>query len=105
MGPFFLGPTLSFVDVVFAPWIIRFSRVLKFYRDWPDPEVGTRWESWVRAVEEDERVRRTVSEEEGYRLAYEGPSKGVVEIGMMEWAVGMGGDGSGRDGDGDVFES
>lgn len=61
---------------MFAPWIIRLSRVLKYYRDWPDPELGTRWESWVRAVESHERIRATVSEELGYRVAYEGVANG-----------------------------
>lgn len=85
-GPFFLGATISFVDVMFAPWIIRLSRVLKYYRQWPDPEVGTRWERWVQAVEKDERVRRTVSEEREYQRVYEGASKGVVGQGVLDWA-------------------
>ena len=84
-GPFFLGSTISFVDVMFAPWIIRLSRVLKFYRAWPDPEVGTRWESWVQAVEEDERVRGTVSEERAYQQAYENAaSKGCADAHGVE---------------------
>lgn len=47
-GPFFLGPELTFVDVQFAPWIVRLQKVLKPYRGWPDPEPGSRWEKWVR---------------------------------------------------------
>jgi Glutathione S-transferase, C-terminal domain len=86
-GPFFLGPTISFVDVMFAPWIIRLSRVLKYYRQWPDPEVGTRWESWVQAVESDERVRSTVSEEMEYHAAYERASQGILMLGMRDWAA------------------
>lgn len=83
-GPFFLGPTISFVDVSFAPWIIRLSRVLKYYRQWPDPEVGTRWERWVQAVERDERVRGTVSEEGAYQRAYEGAARKGVPT-LMGW--------------------
>jgi len=69
-GPFFLGPSISFVDVAFAPWIIRLSRVLKYYRRWPDPEVGSRWEAWVAAIENDERVMATVSDEGSYHGVY-----------------------------------
>lgn len=70
-GPFFLGDQISFVDVAFAPWIIRLSRVLSYYRNFPRPEVGTRWRKWVDAVEADERVRATVSEEGSYHNVYE----------------------------------
>lgn len=69
-GPFFLGPTLSYVDIAFAPWIIRLSRVLSYYRGFPRPEVGTRWRAWCDAVENNDIVKRTVSEEEGYREVY-----------------------------------
>ena len=71
---------------MFAPWIIRLSRVLKYYRQWPDPEVGTRWETWVQAVEADERVKRTVSEEREYQVMYAKASKGVAAHGMLGWA-------------------
>lgn len=88
-GPFFLGATISFIDVMFAPWIIRLSRVLKYYRRWPDPEVGTRWETWVQAVEGDERVRRTVSEEGEYQRVYKRrASQGVMTMpGGVGWAL------------------
>ena len=93
-GPFFLGPQISYVDIAFSPWIIRLSRVLKFYRGWPDPEVGSRWETWVEAVERDERVQRTLSDEEIYRDRYcpladndAGRAKGLDR----EMETGMGG--------------
>jgi glutathione S-transferase len=71
IGPFFLGDSITYVDVVFAPWIIRLSRVLEHYRGWPRPEVGTRWQSWVNAVESDDRVRRTVCKDESYHDVYQ----------------------------------
>jgi glutathione S-transferase len=71
-GPFFLGDEIGFVDVAFAPWIIRLSRVLSYYRNFPRPEVGTRWRQWVDAIEADERVRRTVSDEHSYHGVYRG---------------------------------
>ncbi|THC89737.1 hypothetical protein EYZ11_010814 [Aspergillus tanneri] len=70
-GPFFLGPNLSFVDVQIAPWILRLGRVLKPYRGWPDPEVGSRWAAWVSAVEDDKHVKATVSTDELYIDSYE----------------------------------
>ena len=71
-GPFFLGKIIGFVDVAFAPWIIRLSRVLSQLRQWPSPETGSRWESWVQAVESDERVQRTISETGSYERLYMG---------------------------------
>lgn len=75
IGPFFLGESITYVDVIFAPWIIRLSRVLAHYRSWPSPEVGTRWQSWVNAVESDDRVRRTVCKDESYHDVYCGVGK------------------------------
>ncbi|KAI9738543.1 MAG: hypothetical protein M1818_005440 [Claussenomyces sp. TS43310] len=70
-GPFFLGQQLSFVDVQFAPWMLRMSRVLKPYRDWPDPEPGSRWARWLQATEANEHVQATTSAEELYVDSYE----------------------------------
>jgi len=71
-GPFFLGSGLSYVDIAFAPWIIRLSRVLSYYRDFPRPEVGTRWQQWCDAIENNEVVKRTISEDNSYREVYRG---------------------------------
>ncbi|KAL8947838.1 MAG: hypothetical protein Q9222_005923 [Ikaeria aurantiellina] len=70
-GPFFLGTELSFVDVQFAPWILRMRRVLTPYRGWPVPEAGSRWKAWVDAVERDGHVRATTSGDELYLDSYE----------------------------------
>ncbi|KAE9981170.1 hypothetical protein EG328_011846 [Venturia inaequalis] len=70
-GPFFLGPSLGFVDVQFAPWVIRLNKVLKPYRGWPDPEPGSRFGKWVKAIEDDECVRATTSTDELYLDSYE----------------------------------
>jgi glutathione S-transferase len=91
-GPYFLGSEIGYVDVVFAPWIIRLSRVLSYYRNFPRPEIGTRWRQWVDAIESDERVRRTVSDENSYHGVY----RGVGEDGWDSLrGLGNGGD-SGR---------
>ena len=70
-GPFFSGPHISFVDVQFAPWIIRLKRVLTPYRAWPVPEPGTRWAKWVDAIEANEGVRATTSMDDLYVDSYE----------------------------------
>ena len=70
-GPFFAGKEMGMVDVQLAPWLLRFSRVLKPYRGWPDPEEGSRWGKWVDAVEREEAVKRTVSGPEVYIDSYE----------------------------------
>ncbi|KAG9242755.1 hypothetical protein BJ878DRAFT_425212 [Calycina marina] len=70
-GPFFLGAYLGYVDVIFAPWMLRFTRVLKVYREWPDAMEGTRWWRWMQAVEGNEHVRNTTSGDELYVDSYE----------------------------------
>ena len=62
---------MTFVDVQFAPWMLRLSRVLKPYRNWPDPEPGSRWARWVDAIEGDVDVRATTSSDELYLDSYE----------------------------------
>ena len=71
VGPFFLGPHISFVDVQFAPWILRFRRVLRPYRAWPELESGTRWAKWVEAIETNESVKATTSTDDLYLDSYE----------------------------------
>lgn len=70
-GPFFLGQQLGFVDVQIAPWVIRMRKVLGPYRGWPEPEEGSRWARWVSAIETDEFVKRTTSDDGLYLDSYE----------------------------------
>ncbi|GAM86090.1 hypothetical protein ANO11243_041000 [Dothideomycetidae sp. 11243] len=70
-GPFFLGKKMSFVDVQIAPWVVRLQRVLKPYRGWPDPEPGTRWATWVEAIEAHAAVKATTSDDQLYLDSYE----------------------------------
>lgn len=71
IGPFFLGPQLSFVDVQIAPWVLRLRRVLGVYRGWPAAEPGSRWGAWVDAIEADASVKATTSGDELYVESYE----------------------------------
>ncbi|RDW94525.1 hypothetical protein BP5796_00288 [Coleophoma crateriformis] len=70
-GPFFLGPQMSFVDIQFAPWMLRCRRVLKHYRGWQDPIPGSRWGRWIEAIENNEHVKNTTSLDELYIDSYE----------------------------------
>ena len=41
--------------------------------------MGSRWQIWVDAVEQDERVSRTLSEEDAYRDRYEAVARSKPE--------------------------
>ncbi|KAL8749155.1 MAG: hypothetical protein Q9199_007858 [Rusavskia elegans] len=70
-GPYFLGTEMSYVDVQIAPWIVRMRRVLTPYRGWPEPEAGSRWASWVDAIENNPHVKATTSTDDLYLDSYE----------------------------------
>ncbi|PGG99406.1 hypothetical protein GX51_06340 [Blastomyces parvus] len=89
-GPFFLGPTISYVDIQFAPWMLRLSRVLKRYRGWPDPERGSRWEAWVDAVENDEHVIATTSADDCYLDSYERYAENRPNTSLLANAINAG---------------
>lgn len=81
-GPFFLGPHISFVDVQFAPWVIRLRRVLTPYRAWPSPDPGSRWAKWVDAIEMNEGVKATTSTDDLYMDSYERYAGELCSCGM-----------------------
>ncbi|KAF2003307.1 hypothetical protein P154DRAFT_429039 [Amniculicola lignicola CBS 123094] len=70
-GPFFLGPQMGFVDVQLVPWMLRLKRVLTPYRGWPEPEEGSRWKKWIDAVEGEQSVKSTTSDDGLYLDSYE----------------------------------
>ena len=65
-GPFFSGPELSLVDYHAAPFLLRFSRVLKPLKGWPDAEEGSRLYTWLDALESHPAAKATLSSDEGY---------------------------------------
>lgn len=89
-GPFFLGTQMSFVDVQLAPWLIRFSRVLKPYRAWPDPEPGSRWEIWVNAIESNEAIKATTSDDTLYVDSYERYAENRPDTSLVAKAINEG---------------
>ncbi|KAB8258255.1 hypothetical protein BDV32DRAFT_139783 [Aspergillus pseudonomiae] len=89
-GPFFLGANMSFVDVQVAPWIIRLHRVLKPYRGWPDPDAGSRWGAWVNAIEVNEHVKATTSDDELYFDSYERYAQNRPNTSLLANAINSG---------------
>lgn len=65
-GPFFLGSSLSLVDIHFAPFAIRLSRILQPLRGWTAPAPGLRWAKWLDALENNTHVRATTSGKDVY---------------------------------------
>ncbi|KAJ0163311.1 hypothetical protein CTA2_3186, partial [Colletotrichum tanaceti] len=65
-GPFFLGSSLSLVDVHFAPFAVRLSRILQFRCGWTAPTPGLRWARWFDALENNVHVRATTSGRDVY---------------------------------------
>ncbi|RVD84378.1 uncharacterized protein DFL_006130 [Arthrobotrys flagrans] len=70
-GPFFTGTKLSFVDVMVAPWILRCSRVLQPYRGWQPPSEDSRFGRFISALEGEDGVKATTSDDELYLDSYE----------------------------------
>jgi glutathione S-transferase len=89
-GPFFLGPDMSFVDVQIAPWILRLRRVLNPYRGWPEAEEGSRWKSWIDALEGERSVKMTTSSDELYLDSYERYAENRPGTSMLADAVNSG---------------
>jgi glutathione S-transferase len=94
VGPFFLGVRLSYVDCHFAPWVLRLTRILKKFREWPDPEPGSRWARWVEAIETHDFVRNTTSDDALYEESYERWIQGKPPVGVVGAPV-DGGNGTG----------
>lgn len=56
---------------MFAPWMLRLTRVLHPYRGWPLAEPGSRWGNWISAIEAHEAVKNTTSDDGLYLDSYE----------------------------------
>ncbi|OHW98713.1 glutathione s-transferase domain-containing protein [Colletotrichum incanum] len=65
-GPFFLGGSLSLVDVHFAPFAVRLSRIMQARCGWTAPTPGLRWARWLDALEGNVHVKATTSGREVY---------------------------------------
>ena len=65
-GPFFVGTSLSLVDILLAPFALRLPRILEPLCGWTFSHEGSRWSRWVEALENDAHVKATLSEDELY---------------------------------------
>lgn len=65
-GPYFLGLDLCLVDIHFAPFVLRLSRILTDLRGWSEPIANTRWDQWVRAMETNTHIQATTSNKDLY---------------------------------------
>ncbi|KAK9418514.1 putative GST N-terminal domain-containing protein [Seiridium unicorne] len=65
-GPYFLGADLCLVDIHFAPFVLRLSRMLTDLRGWREPIANTRWFQWVRAIETNPHIQATTSNKDLY---------------------------------------
>jgi glutathione S-transferase len=70
-GPYFLGADLCLVDIHFAPFVLRLSRIPKDFRNWSDPEPGTRWHQWATAIEQNPHIQATTSLKDLYTESYD----------------------------------
>ena len=78
-GPYFFGEQFTTVDIMLLPWVVRFSLVLKPYRDFELPRSSERegeegvWErfaQWEDAALARKSVQRTISDSEKYIGVY-----------------------------------
>lgn len=50
-GPYFFGNQFTIVDIVLVPWVLRFSSVMRKYRNFELPTSGGEGDIWVRFKE------------------------------------------------------
>ncbi|KAH7026539.1 uncharacterized protein B0I36DRAFT_247925 [Microdochium trichocladiopsis] len=70
-GPYFLGTDMCLVDIHFAPFAIRLSRLFRDRTMWLDPMPGTRWHQWANALEHNPHVQATLSNNELYTETFD----------------------------------
>jgi len=72
-GPYFLGPEISLIDLVIAPWALRLW-VFDHFKDGlnlPQGKIWERFEKWSNAVSERKSVAKTTSLREHYLPIYQ----------------------------------
>ncbi len=57
---------MCLVDVHFAPFAIRLSRILAPLQQWTDVPSSTRWQQWIAAIEQNPHVQATTSSADMY---------------------------------------
>jgi glutathione S-transferase len=88
-GPFFLGETMSMVDVSVAPWMLRLF-LIDHYKpggvgipsEGEDKEVWERWRKWEQAVKAKKSVQETMSDRKQYIDVYKRYSEDTTQSGV-----------------------
>ncbi|KAK3941874.1 hypothetical protein QBC46DRAFT_310712 [Diplogelasinospora grovesii] len=70
-GPWFLGDQMCLVDIHFAPFALRLSRLLQQHRGWAPPAPESRLQKWIDAIEDNPHVRNTTSAHPLYNNTFE----------------------------------
>ncbi|KAG9963952.1 glutathione transferase omega-1, partial [Aureobasidium melanogenum] len=76
-GPYFSGKDVGLIDLVVAPWAIRlwvfdhYKNGLNIPREGEDSAIWSRFDKWLKAIEERPSVRETTSEKEKYLSIYQ----------------------------------
>ncbi|KAH0153125.1 hypothetical protein KCU67_g9590, partial [Aureobasidium melanogenum] len=76
-GPYFSGKDVGLIDLVVAPWAVRlwvfdhYKNGLNIPKEGEDSAIWSRFDKWLKAIEERPSVRETTSEKEKYLSIYQ----------------------------------
>lgn len=86
-GPFFLGQSMSMVDVSIAPWMLRLFLIghykpggLGIPADGEEKQVWDRWTKWEKAVEGKRSVQETMSDRKQYIDVYKRYAEDLTQV-------------------------
>ena len=79
IGPFFMGPNLGFIDIMYAPWAASMF-ILKHYRGFEVPKTAEyeRYWKWWEAVKENTHVKATLPDQDKLLKTYERYADGTA---------------------------
>ncbi|KAJ9120867.1 hypothetical protein QFC22_002802 [Naganishia vaughanmartiniae] len=92
-GPFFFGDELGWVDILIAPWAIRFEPVLKHYRGFNPSLLSDkqrRFSKWYEAIKNHPAVAATTSTEELYTDSYHRYANNIPNLSQVADAINSG---------------
>ncbi|KAH8080848.1 glutathione S-transferase [Filobasidium floriforme] len=92
-GPFFFGKDLGWVDILIAPWAIRFGPVLEHYRQFSPPVISDksrRFVKWLDAIKSHPAVAATTSTDELYTDSYHRYAKNIPNLSQVADAINSG---------------
>ncbi|GAB1311224.1 GST N-terminal domain-containing protein [Madurella fahalii] len=75
-GPYFFFDRMCLVDIHFAPFAVRLSRLGQRFGGWALPRQQLRWQRWLDAIENNLHVRSTMSSDSLYTRSADDLLKG-----------------------------